>query len=417
MRKSESRSPLRRGVPRILGASLLMAALLVPLATAADGDPSKEQFDGDVSARTFEAYCRGDLPSNRRSKFFSALDAAERALASGDQKTARGAFSEARSAAYRGGGDSDLSVKCLGQSTARRWFKGQLELNRLQSRVDSHGRQDETAALYVTAIERGAPATISLVEGKRPRDFVAAVHTLEQIADAFDRERRFGAFLLSEEEALAETCRRALTSLRERAAQEHRRALKTEREYFDRPISDRERAATDAAGNVQGLAMAFTGVDVGGTLDRDTLVLDKRATESRDFLRRARTFNLRRYDDRRAMPSSKRALERGDAMLSRAEDAKSSLPLRDALYDEAQRYYDFGGFKEESAAAAAAHKAIQPALQAARDQQEKLLDEADARLKGQAESAREAAEKLKKSASEQKQFKEEADALEAELGF
>jgi len=226
MRKSESRSPLRRGAPGILGASLFLAAMLVPLATAADRDPSTEQFAGDVSAQTFAEYCRGDLPSNRRSKFSSALDTAERALTSSDRKAAREAFSEARSAAYRGGADSDLSVKCLGESTARRWFKGQLELNRLQSRVDSHGREDETAALYVTAVEQGASATISLVEGKSPRDFVAAIQTLDRIADPFDRERRFGAFMLSEEEARAETCHRALTSLREQAAQEHRRALK-----------------------------------------------------------------------------------------------------------------------------------------------------------------------------------------------
>jgi hypothetical protein len=417
MRKSESTRRLRRAAPGIIGPSLFLVALLVPLAAAADRDPSTGRWGGDVSARTFEEYCRDDLPSNRRSKFFSALDSAERALASGDRKTAREAFSEARSAAYRGGGDSDLSVKCLGESAARRWFKGQLELNRLRSKVDLRGREDETAALYVTAVDDGAPATISLVERKRPRDFVAAIQTLERIEDQFDRERRFGAFMLSEEDALVETCRRALASLRERAAQEHQRALEMEREFFDRPVTDQERAATDAVGNVQSLAKAFTGVDIEGTLDRDTLVLGKRADESRDFLRRARRFNLRSYDDRRVTPSSKRARERGDAMLSSAEDAASSLPRRDASYDEARRYYDFGGFKEESAAVATAQEAIQPALRAARDQQEKLLDEAGTRLKDPAEPAREAAEKMKKSASEQKQFKDEADAMEAELGF
>jgi len=104
-------------------------------------------------------------------------------------------------------------------------------------------------------------------------------------------------------------------------------------------------------------------------------------------------------------------------MLARAADAEASLFLRDALYKEAQHYYDFAGLEKESASAASARKAIQPALQAVRDRQEEVLDEAGAQLSERATSMREEAERMKKSVSEKKRFKDEADALEAELGF
>jgi hypothetical protein len=372
---------------------------------------------GDVSARSFAEYCRGELPSDRRSKFFTALDTADSALASRNMKAAQNAFGEAREAAYRGGADSDLSVKCLGESVARRWFEAQLELNRQRSAIDSRGSEDETAALYVTAADQGAKAVVMWVGGKKPRRFVASIRTLEGIVDRLDNDRGFGAFMLTEENALANACRKALTSLRERAALEHRRALREEEESFRRLITDQELAASDALKNARVLALAATGVDVGTTWDRDSIVLRKRASESQEHLRMARVWNLEIYEDRQDMPSSRRARQRGDEMLSRAKDTNSSLPLRDALYKEARRYYDFGGFKEASASAASAHETIQSALQAERDRQDKLLDQAKARMDEEAESIRQAAEDMMKTDSEKRRFEDEADALEEELGF
>ena len=173
----------------------------------------------------------------------------------------------------------------------------------------------------------------------------------------------------------------------------------------------------DATENAQDLAKALTGVNVGPTWDRNEIVLRKRARESQEFLAKARIWNLAIYDDLQTMPSSQRAHQRGDEMLSRANDTNASLPLRDTLYREAESYYDFGGFKEASASAASAHIAIEPELRAERDRQSELLDQAEARLNKKAESVREAADAMKKSDSEKKRFKDEADALEDELGF
>ena len=393
------------------------AMLIVPRLAQADFDRTTGRWVGDVSARTFDEYCRGELPPDRRTRFFAALDAADSALASRNVTGARSAFGEARELVYRGGADSDISIKCLGESVAQRWFDGQLELKRQQSAIRSRGTEAETAALYVTAAEQNAKAVVVLVEGKKPRRFVASIATLEQIVDRLDRDRDYGVFILADEETLAKTGRGAVTTLRQRASQEHRNALLAEENAFVRLLTDQELAASDATENAQGLAKALTGVDVGATWDRDEIVLRKRARESQESLRLARVWNLELYDDLQSMPSSQRARQRGDEMLSRAKDTNSSLPLRDTLYKEAKRYYDFGGFKEASASAASAHKTIEPALRAERDRQEKLLDQAEARLNEKAESVRQAAEDMKKSASEKKRFKDEADAMEEELGF
>jgi hypothetical protein len=398
--------------------TLVVATVLVtPPEVRGDFDRATGKWVGDVSARNFSEYCSGELPSKRRSKFSAALDTADRALASRNLAAARDAFSEAREAAYRGGADSDLSIKCFGESVARRWFKAQLELNRQRSAIDSRGSEDEMAALYVSAADQGAKSIIRSVEGMKPRRFVTSVGTLEGIVDRIDNEREFGAFILTEEDALEKACRQALRSLRQRAAQEHQSALLKEEQTFSRPITDQELAASNAVENAQGLAKAVTGVDVGATWDRDEIILRKRAGESQDLLRMARVWNLEIYEDRRTMPSSLRARKRGDEMLSKAEDTSASLPLRDTSYREAQRYYDFGGFKEASVSAASARVTIQAALQAERDRQAELLDQAEARLNEKAESVRQAAESMEKSDSEKKVFKKEADALEDELGF
>ena len=104
-------------------------------------------------------------------------------------------------------------------------------------------------------------------------------------------------------------------------------------------------------------------------------------------------------------------------MLSRAAEQNSSLGLRDAAYQEAQRYYDFGGFKEASASTKAAHESIEPALAAARERQNERLDEAASRMGKRNESIQRGVEEMTKSNAEKKSFEEEADALEDELGF
>jgi hypothetical protein len=69
---------------------------------------------GDVAARDFGTFCRDPLPADRMSRFRQNLTATETALASRDAEEARESFDIAMSAVYRGGGESDMSVKCLG---------------------------------------------------------------------------------------------------------------------------------------------------------------------------------------------------------------------------------------------------------------------------------------------------------------
>jgi len=394
-----------------------VAMLLSPSGAQGDLDQETGRLGGDVSAASFSEYCEGDLPSDRKSRFFAALDAADSSLAARDTDDARNALSEAFRVAYRGGGESEISIKCLGKSVARRWFEAQLELRRQQSASESHRSRDEAALLYVTAADQDATALVSQVEVKRARRFISSLRVLEGIVARVDNDRAYGAFILGEEDALTKVCREALTSLQRIAGQRHRTALRDEEESFRRAITDLEFSASQAVEASQGLAKALLGVDAGAIGDKDAMILQKRASESLEFLRSARSWNLESFEDRQAMPSSKRARKRGDEILARAEDPGSRLGLKDAAYHEARRYYDFGGFKQASSSTALAHQAIEPALQAARDRREQALEEAEARFSVDADSARRAAEDMQKSASEKERFKNEADALEDELGF
>jgi hypothetical protein len=418
-----SRAPIRctSATFKSVVALILTCVAITPSEVHADFNSATGEWDGDVSATTFDEFCRGDLPPELRSRFSSALDVADSALASGNAEAAKDAFGEARGAAYRGGGDSDISIKCLGVSSANRWFESQLELNRQQSRVDARGSQDETAALYVTAVEEGGKAVVQAVGMLKPRRFVASIGNLESIALRIENERKFGAFILDKEDALARTCREAVISLRRRASQEHQQALREEEEAFNRPMTEAELEASASVESASDLAKTLIGIgqdgDLEATWDREAVHIGMRASQSLDNLRRARVWNLKYYEDRQTMPSSQRARKRGDEMLSRAAEQNSSLGLRDAAYQEAQRYYDFGGFKEASASTKAAHESIEPALAAARERQNERLDEAASRMGKRKESIQRGVEEMTKSEAEKKSFEEEADALEDELGF
>jgi hypothetical protein len=396
---------------------ILLATTVLAPKIRADFNQATGEWEGDVSAMTFKDYCRGDLPSERRESFFASLDVADSALASNNIPAALDAFGDARGAAYRGGGDSDVSIKCLGEPTAGRWFDAQLELTRQQAATYSPGSGSEFAGLYVLAVEQDSDAIIEAVGRMKPRRFAAAIGNLEQIVARIDNEREFGAFILGKEDRLATACRDAVISLRRRAAQEHRNALREEEGSFSRPLSAEILEASKSIKINADLAKAMIGVDVGAIWDRDVVVLGQRASQSQDLLRLARVWNLEIYVDRRTMPSSRRAQIRGDEMLSRAEETSSSLRLRDALYDEARRYYDFGGFDEASNSAKAAHESIEPALRAERDRQDRLLEDAEERMSEKAESVRRTVEDMTKTDAERKSFEEEADALEDELGF
>jgi len=113
-------------------------------------------------------------------------------------------------------------------------------------------------------------------------------------------------------------------------------------------------------------------------------------------------------------PVLERALMRGDVLMVQAGDASMGLEARDSLYELAGNYFEFAGSGARRQAAAQGRAAIGPALKAERDTRAAQTKKKGAELQ---ESARQMKESMLKTHKEKQNFKDEADALESELGF
>lgn len=415
------RTLLARGAWGGVALALVATATGWPFVHAASAAPAAATRASDAAPATFAEYCEAELPAERRARFDRALSKAEEALAKGNRVNAERPLEQAFEAAARGGANSDVSIKCLGETVARRWFEAQLQLKRLRAAADAKRNRVETPSLYAMAADQGAQAIVKTVEGLQPPRVVASIGRLEGIAERLDGDRQWGAFILPEEVAIERACREAVRDLRNHAAREHQSAMEAEAASFTRTITDQDLAASGVMQDARGLANTFFGVDVGSAADKDVIMLRIRTSESLENLRLARLWDLEREANPPRSASSGRARQRGDELLARAGENAwekgASLALRDALYREARRYYDFGGFEEAAKAAATAHKSIESELREARLRQEEAVDQDKTRFNVDAQSIQKAAEDVMKTDAEKERFKHEADALEDELGL
>jgi len=320
-------------------------------------------------------------------------------------------------AAYRGGADTETSIKCLGEPIARRWWKARLEIDRQRAKQASPRHRNRDSTLRATAADHGSSALVTLVGDMKPARFVSSVRSLEVMLERLDAERRFGAFMLAEEDAFEKTCREALGELRRRAAQEHDDALAMEEPIFARPISQQERAATDMAVDADAMIDAIAGEPLDMGVDSERIVLRNRVRESRLLLRAARTWNLTSTGEQRSLPSSLRAKRRGDEMTARARQPGGNVELQAAAYDAAIGYFEFGGFGDEGTAVAVERAGLEDALLARRAEREARIEQAAEKMKQEAEALKRSVNDMRKSESQKKAFDDEAKALEDELGF
>lgn len=113
-------------------------------------------------------------------------------------------------------------------------------------------------------------------------------------------------------------------------------------------------------------------------------------------------------------PVVERALKRGDALLAQTGAANLGLEARDSLYQAAGNYYEFAGASARQQAVERGRSGIAPALKAERDARMARTRQKNAELQRSAEQAKKA---MQKTDSQKQSFKNEADAMEDELGF
>lgn len=400
-------------------ASILLGVTAVGLLVNAQADrnPVTGEWEGDVAAQTFAEYCRGELPADRMTTFFSELDKAERAVAAGKTDGTVTALNGAWEAAYRGDAYNDNGVRCLGEQATRRWIKANLALWRLGAGSGPDGVGGNFTGMYVAAADGGTDGIIADVSALPARGFRNSLTGLEGIVSVTDGRRSFGALVLPEEDAVANACRAAIGQLHQMAVRRHRESLAAEERAFNRPPTEQELAATESVSDAGAFASAIAGIEIDTMATKESMLMQRQVDESQNLLREARAWDLERSGDIKSRPTSQRAGARGDILLARADDTQLGLRARDMLYRDAEQYFEFGGFSDKEAAASTAREAIQSALQAERNRQNQAVEKAAAEFEGKGEAVQKAVDDMQKTEAEQQSFKDEADALEAELGF
>jgi len=363
----------------------------------------------------FAALCQGDLLPKYQAEFDSNLAKAEQALKAGDLEQTREALSRADSAAIRGPNETffNAAIKCQGEAKARRMFVTRRDYHLARK---AQGKTD--IPFWVIVADGGKSGISAYTQGYDAKKYRRAMTSVQKIVDRKEWERDYGAFLLSEEQAMLQAGKDALPEMRAHARSKHTEALAAEARAFNRAPTEQEKALLKS-GSTFGAAM-------GAGMDSDALLTGQRVGESSNLLHDARDWNFVLFKDSgksedniswQELPSSKRARQRGDTLLAKANDASNTFTARDSYYDMAIDYYSFGHWNSQRDAAVAAEASIQDDVMAERQQAEEKMQQMQADMESRLENAEQAMESMQKTEAEKKSFNDEADALEAELGF
>jgi len=365
-------------------------------------------------APNFQAFCEGDLQPAAYESFDADLAAAEQALAKGDLPKAKKYLGEAIAAVNRGGSDLHypVALKCLGEVSTQRYFNANLDYYlKLQAKEGA-----KNIPVWVTAVEGGSQGIIKRVQGEKVNRYSRVYSECDERTRQLQFEREYGAFLLPEEQKVLNACSDVKIEIQKYARAFHDDAMAAEKVAFNRAPTEQERAIV--------ADMSKMAAYMGGPTDAEVVLINQRVDESMNHLKDARAWNFglgtdggdvpRAHAD---LPESQRALQRGTTMMSNADDSAIDVLSRDKYYEMAIRYFDFGYQKNSAAKARTARNGIQADVERKQQQAQARQEELAIEMEGKLENVATAVEDMQKTEAEKKSFNDEADALEAELGF
>jgi hypothetical protein len=264
--------------------------------------------------------------------------------------------------------------------------------------VEGHNRQDASRVIGVLTPSASGSGR--------------AIGRLKSEIDALDFTAAQGFELLSDEQSARQFWQQGLDDLAANAQQQAANLLDLEEGLVTGEATSEELQIEAAQTDAQDVLAQFLGDE--SLAPGDEAMRDiSRARGSLRMLERAREW-VAPVSAGAVQPLLARALSRGDALMAKAGDAALSLEARDSLYESAGSYFDFAGDDGRRQAAARGRDALAPALKGERDQREARLDQKSSELEA---AARQAQQQMQKTEAEKQSFKEEADALEDELGF
>jgi len=368
----------------------------------------------------FEDGCSREPPEVMRPNVIEKLGELEAALSRGDLEQAEKSKFEAEGATQDAAGwTGALGVKCVDEPTYRRYFEDSQEVVQLRAGQNPADTKSQVMArLWIAASNSGkGPEYILEVIPDKYNQYSRAWYDLNGVAEAVEYYREIGAFVLPEEAAIEHAALEAVNLIDSKARERSRQALAREAEGFYREPTQIEKDGAQRLENLAPLASSMAGIEFDAAEQTELQFARQRTRESREQLDVARGWAFSANSKNEQSPANLRAAERGDEVLTWAGNKELSFTIRDEYYELALDYYNWCNCKDKAATAVAAKEAIQPQLLAEQARRQEQIDQAEERLKGQAEEMQHALDDMQKTDAEKKAFEEEADALEAELGF
>ena len=196
------------------------------------------------------------------------------------------------------------------------------------------------------------------------------------------------------------------------ATQQTAKILDEEAKLLTRAATSKEEQLESMQENQQTLLAGYLG-DESLAVKNEAQREVNRAEDSLSMLVAARDWSAAVSADAVA-PVNDRAVMRGDALLAQADQANLGLEARDSLYEAAEKYFKLAGNSARQETAAQSRARIAPALKEERDERAARTREKAAELQQSVEQAKDS---MQKTDAQKQIFKDEADAMEDELGF
>jgi len=314
---------------------------------------------------------------------------------------------------------ADISIpsRCMGRQNWQRYYvEKQLTYRELGRRLENSDRtkSDFRGALsYYIEGDNVSDAERMLDElPDVPKWYINAGNAIRKNLATYQWALDYGFTLLADEQAGQKFYQARLDRLIAHSRSRGNALLRSEYDIISSDVSEEEAMIETA----EETGTAFLGALAG---DESIVPVNEsrrdvaRARRSLQQLREAQQW-LQWIAAEEATPVTLRAVERGDAMLARADDTSLGLEGRDDYYAAAINYYSFADASDKVASAESSREAIEPALETERATRKAKIDEKANQMQ---ESLKDFQQSMEKSDAEKESFKSEADSLEAELDF
>jgi len=313
--------------------------------------------------------------------------------------------------------DISIEPRCMGQQNWRRYLKEkQLTYRELGRRAENAGKKKnrnwEGLSYYIEGDNR---KDVERMLNNLPDDPIRHADAGNAIRDnlsAYQWAVDHGFTLIADERTGQNFYQARLDRLIAHSRSRGNALLRAESDIISGDVTEDE----EMLETVEESAAAMLGAMAG---DESIMSVNEarrdvtRARRSLTQLNEARQW-LGWIADKETAPIFLRAVERGDVLLDRANDTSVGLEGRDDYYAAAIRYYAFADADTREATAKSARTAIEPVLEAERTEREAKIEDKANQMQ---ESVRDFQQSIEKSDTEKESFKNEADALEAELDF